>query len=116
MNKSEYLLTKLAEECSEIIQAVSKIQTFGLKDVWPGRGVSNQENLIMEMNDFIAVVEMLNEVGIIPNGWIRSVLVDVKIKKVKHWMRYSRKVGRLGGPEKRKHGHRTTQKKNRTRG
>lgn len=36
MNKQEYLLQCLAEEASEVVQAVSKCLRFGLNNEWPG--------------------------------------------------------------------------------
>lgn len=41
----------LAEECSEVIQAVMKIQRFGIDSVNPKTGVTARENLAYEIVD-----------------------------------------------------------------
>jgi len=44
-------LTCLAEECAEVIQAVMKIQRFGIDSVNPKTGVSAKDALNLEISD-----------------------------------------------------------------
>jgi hypothetical protein len=61
MNKTQYLLTKLAEEASEISQAALKAQQFGFDSINPYNQYTNLESLHGELNDLWAIIEMLNE-------------------------------------------------------
>jgi NTP pyrophosphatase (non-canonical NTP hydrolase) len=49
----------LSEEAGEVIQAVAKINRFGLMSSYAGE--TNEESLFKEINDIFAVVEMLEE-------------------------------------------------------
>jgi len=65
MNRQEYLLTCLAEECAEVIQCVTKIQRFGLESIEPGQFSTNAERLIDEFNDVMAIRDLLMHEGVI---------------------------------------------------
>lgn len=54
------LLTLLIEECSEVIQAVTKCQRFGYDRDQPGYGI-NSEVLFGEMGDVLGVIDALAE-------------------------------------------------------
>lgn len=54
-----YNLCLLSEEAGEVIQAVAKINRFGLMSSYTGE--TNEEALFKEINDIFAVVEMLEE-------------------------------------------------------
>ena len=56
-----YNLNLLSEEASEVIQAISKIIRFGEMSVSPYDHQANIFLLIKEINDFMAVVELLKE-------------------------------------------------------
>ncbi len=58
MNKTEFILTSLAEEGAEITQAATKIIKFGSFSKNPDTGISNMAQLISEMADAMAVFEM----------------------------------------------------------
>ncbi len=47
----------LTEECAEVIQAVSKINRFGMENGW--NGVSNRQSLITEIGDVMASLQIL---------------------------------------------------------
>jgi NTP pyrophosphatase (non-canonical NTP hydrolase) len=49
----------LQEECAEVIQAVSKVNRFGLESEW--EGVTNKQSLITEIGDVIALIKVLIE-------------------------------------------------------
>jgi NTP pyrophosphatase (non-canonical NTP hydrolase) len=56
-------LDKLQEESSEIIQAVSKIRRFGPDNHHPDRKLTNKQELIAELEDFLALVAVLEGQG-----------------------------------------------------
>jgi NTP pyrophosphatase (non-canonical NTP hydrolase) len=56
---TQRMLDKLQEEASEIIQAVSKIRRFGPDNHHPDRKTSNKQELIAELEDFLALVAVL---------------------------------------------------------
>lgn len=56
-----YNLILLSEEASEVIQAVAKILRFGEMSVSPSENQANIFLLIKEINDFVAVVELLQD-------------------------------------------------------
>lgn len=97
MNTQEYLLTVLAEEAAEIIQAVSKIQRFGLNDVGPARSKTNADQLMHEFYDLQAVMQLLQMNQILPTDPPSAVedMIEYKQSKVTHYMNYSREQGCL---------------------
>jgi NTP pyrophosphatase (non-canonical NTP hydrolase) len=59
MRNREQVMGILTEECAEVIQAVSKVNRFGLESEW--EGVSNKQSLITEIGDVIALIKVLIE-------------------------------------------------------
>lgn len=57
--QTNYLLDKLQEEAAEVIQSVSKIRRFGEHNKHPERTTTNKEELITELEDFLAIVAAL---------------------------------------------------------
>lgn len=97
MNKQEYLLTKLSEECAEVAQRVSKILCFGIDEKEPGQELTNEQRLKGEYYDLLAVFEMLEDEGFViqdANFEVRQAMINKKAK-VKKFMEYSRTQGRL---------------------
>lgn len=94
MNKSEHLLSCLAEECAEVAQRVSKALRFGLTEVQPGQPLSNAERIAQELNDLIAVVELLEEAGLVPRTGTVLAIEQKKIK-VRHFMEYAEQIGAI---------------------
>lgn len=91
MNRKEYLLTCLTEECSEIIKEVSKSLRFGLYDHEPGSDLMNCQRVSEEICDLLAVWEILVNENILPFV-DKEVLIQKKIKKLKKWMEYSKEI------------------------
>lgn len=60
-NKTQYLICKLQEEAAEVIQAVSKINRFGEQSNHPNRTTNNKQELIGELEDFLAILAVLEE-------------------------------------------------------
>lgn len=59
MRDTETVMAVLQEECAEVIQAVSKINRFGMFSTW--QGVTNKQALITEIGDVLAIVKVLKE-------------------------------------------------------
>lgn len=95
MNKMQYLLTKLAEEASEIAQIALKTQQFGIDEQCPGLDQTNIQRVDYEFNDLLAVVQLINsELGytcLFENaGHIRR-----KQEKITKYMQYSIECGQV---------------------
>ena len=58
--QTNYLLDKLQEEAAEVIQAVSKIRRFGDNSTHPDRTTTNHQELISELEDFLAILAALD--------------------------------------------------------
>jgi hypothetical protein len=99
MNLQEHLLTCLGEEGSEIAQDIAKCLRFGLDDrnVLKPTGPTNRERLVAELNDLLGVAAMLEELGILPDGWQNFEAQYAKRKKVEKFLDYARHVRALTG-------------------
>ena len=60
-NKIQYLICKLQEEAAEVIQAVSKINRFGEQNRHPDRATTNKQELVQELEDFLAILAVLEQ-------------------------------------------------------
>lgn len=97
MNRTEHLLTCLAEECAEVAQRVSKALRFGLDEVQPGQAQSNAERISDEIVDVISVASILAAEGVLPQLLV-SDLFDAeqhKLEKIERFMAISREQGVL---------------------
>lgn len=94
MNKTEHLLSCLAEECCEVGQRVSKALRFTLAEVQPGQPLSNAERISQEMNDLLAVAGLLVQAGIIPPFDDHARMI-AKVRKVAEFAKYSRSLGAI---------------------
>lgn len=96
LSRTEYLLTKLGEECNEVGQMVSKTIIFGTSEQRPGNPYNNIERLEGEIIDLLAVVKMLQDDGVIdldrPDIIDR---IDQKTDKVEKYMQFSINLGTL---------------------
>ena len=96
MNKIEHLLMCVAEEAGEVAQAAGKSGRFGVTDSHPKRDmVPNNEYLVKEVNDLLAVLEMLIESGVPLHGIGNREDIEAKKHKVLHFMEYARERGTL---------------------
>ena len=82
MNFKEHLLIKASEECGEIIQALSKIARFGPESCHPDSTVTNAAELSSEIEDLLAVVELMAGESLVRNNAtpLRSRITEKKIK------------------------------------
>jgi len=81
---SNETLLILAEECAEVIQAVSKCTRFGLHGVKPGKPKTNKEHLEEELGDLLAMVEILVDQGLVTNETLQHAK-SAKREKLKVW-------------------------------
>jgi len=93
----EHLLTCLAEECGEVAKPTHKALRFGLDDRDPKRrkAPTNREEIILEANDFMTIMEILVERGVIPEDWECEERKAAKRKKVDEFLRYAYEAGTL---------------------
>ncbi len=92
MNKKDYLLTCLIEECVEVAQRGTKILRFGWDEVQEGQDLNNQNRLSNELSDLAALIEMLrDESGV----WLPVYATSAKKERVKKYMKLSQEQGRL---------------------
>lgn len=84
MQKHEEILNIAQEECAEIIQAISKINRFGLDQTKPGQEKTNREHLEEELGDLIAMITLLEINGIINQHNIEKAKL-AKFEKLKKW-------------------------------
>lgn len=61
MDALTYLLCKGAEEAAEVGHAFSKSAVFGITDYHPKRERNNLSCIITELNDLLAIVEMIEQ-------------------------------------------------------
>lgn len=93
MNYNEYLLTKLAEECSELAQIASKMNVFGVDSYDPKdeQKITNEEHMNIEYNDIIAVMEMLKE-SMLLDVYRNEELISKKKSKMYNMWQISKKI------------------------
>ena len=60
---TQYLICKLQEEAAEVIQAVSKINRLGEQGKHPDRATTNKQELVQELEDFLAILGVLEQAG-----------------------------------------------------
>lgn len=95
MNRTEHLLTILAEECAEVAQRAAKALRFGLEEVQPGQEATNAERLLAELVDLDAVIGLCVEEGLIDDPHEQESSYERKLEKVERFLRYSVECGTL---------------------
>ena len=101
MDKAQYLLMKLAEECAEVAQRAIKQMQFGKLEIQPGQPLTNGERLMQEVNDLGVVLELLIEEKEMPDynereqEWDK--LKETKIAKMQKYLQLSANLGRIKG-------------------
>lgn len=94
-SKIKHLITCLTEEAIEIALELGKIgckaNRFGANDtnVDDPSGPTNSERLVSELNDLIAVADMLAERGVLPIDWNDYELQRIKKDRTEQFYQYS---------------------------
>ncbi len=97
MNRLQWLLSKLAEEASEVSQISLKTSQFGPDEVMPGQPLTNFQRTHGELNDLLAIVEVLNDEYNFDfkcdlNSLDRNA-IELKKQKLEKYYRYSVSLG-----------------------
>jgi|694.fasta_scaffold102683_5 NTP pyrophosphatase (non-canonical NTP hydrolase) len=74
------ILSILQEECAEVIQAVSKVNRFGMTGMNPKDNKNNQYHLEEEIGDLTCMIELLIENGIVNKDNIDSAAINKRVK------------------------------------
>ena len=82
MNKIEEILTITQEECSEVIQVVSKGRRFGFDIEY--NGVTNRQKLTQEVGDVLVMIDLMVANNILSLDSL-EVAKQHKIEKLKQW-------------------------------
>lgn len=95
MNKIENLLFCVGEECGEIQQAISKVARFGPKNHKPCKRETkhietNAEQVLIEFYQLDALIEMLQDEGILPKLY-KSEVEEIKRQKKEKIEYFSKK-------------------------
>jgi len=93
MNKTQNLLVCLIEECSEVQKAATKALRFGLDNEYEDY-CAPRKVLNAELIDLVAIIEMLEDNGVIESIYQRD-LLQLKKAKVNKYMKYSCAHGQL---------------------
>lgn len=96
MNRQEYLLVCLNEECLEVAKEADKALRFGLDD-WSPSGLpseTNRKKITQELTDLIAVAQMLKDEYHIDEYMIEENITKKK-NKIEKYMLYSINKGTL---------------------
>lgn len=96
MTRIQYLLSKLAEEANEVAQIALKTQQFGANEVQPGQQYTNKQRTHLELDDLLAIINMLNEecgFDFDPS----QEHVDTKKEKVNHYCNLAVSLGQVEG-------------------
>ena len=91
MQLVQFLLTKAAEECNEIAQAALKAQQFGLAEVYPATGESNEQRIKRELDDLQGILRMMEVVGFVYEPDENA--IAEKQEKVLKFLKYSVGLG-----------------------
>lgn len=95
MNRKEYLLSCLAEECCEVGQMVSKALRFSTEEVYAGTGTTNAQRLVDELHDLIAVATILEREGVLVGVQPSEERIEAKRLRIERYMALSREYGAL---------------------
>lgn len=93
LTENQWLLNTLAEECCEVGQRVSKALRFGLHEIQPDQPANNAERIVAELADLYAMVEILNDAGVLPK--IPRAGIASKKVKVASYLSYARSQGMI---------------------
>lgn len=95
MTKMQYLLSKLAEECSELAQIALKAQQFGMDEFYAKMvpKIDNKGRMKKEFNDVMATINQINKELDMNFLMPENDLIYSKIKKIDKYLSYSQLCG-----------------------
>ena len=97
MKVNENLLVTAMEECAEVQQAISKCLRFGLDNYNPDTKVKNKIDVVCEFWQLVAVIEKLQNDGVLPTFSLTAVkqIKEDKLKNVEKYQEMSVGFGTL---------------------
>ena len=93
MNLVQFLLSRLAEEASEVSQIALKAQQYGIDEKWTDSPRTNAERIHIELDDVLALVELLNDHGF--NFVSSPARRNAKKQKIFKYLKYSIERGQV---------------------
>lgn len=93
----ELLLAQLSEECHETGQRAIKALRFGVEEIQEGQALTNAQRIVYEFNDLVAVMQLLQQEGVIDRMRDQE-QIDLKLVKIEKWIKYSQKIDRENLP------------------
>lgn len=94
LDVEQYLLVKLAEECSEVAQMAMKSAQYGLKEVKEGQDLTNAERLNSELNDLHIILTLMKKNKIFAFKQDKKDTWIAKLEKVAKYFKLSQSKGR----------------------
>lgn len=91
ISKIDYLLTILAEECTEVGQRATKAIRFTLDEKEPDQDLTNKERLIQEFNDLYGVMCVLQQEKVF-DDFLDLEAIEKKMLKIEKFYKYSMAV------------------------
>lgn len=82
--QEQEIMDILQEECSEVIQMVSKCRRFGLDETHIKTGELNRDLLTGEIGDVMCMIELLQERGVINAPSVQAA-IRAKRERLKQW-------------------------------
>lgn len=98
MNKREYILNQLSQECVEVCKEISKALAFGLYDFNPNESpsVSNRDKIESELNDLLGAIDYAIQEKCLDSRKIFSKAGRKrKLGKIFFWMKHAEDIGAL---------------------
>lgn len=95
MDRRQYLLLKLAEECNEVAHIAIKQMQFGKENKQPGQDKTNAQLLLEELIDLETIAELLHGINELDNptlGECEEMAAKKKLKIEKYY-KYSQDLG-----------------------
>ncbi len=83
-DKTKEIMDITAEECAEVIVAISKISRFGIDNYKPNKPLTNRQHLEEEIGDLLAMVDLMEQFRVINMDRVNLAKV-AKIKKLEQW-------------------------------
>ena len=83
-NKITEILDILQEECAEVIQNVSKCRRFGLDNQYLNGTGTQRENLVKEIGDVVAMIDLLKDHGVVSEEEL-TLAKQNKFNKLRKW-------------------------------
>jgi len=83
-NQLKEIMGILQEECAEVIQAVSKVNRFGLDNRKPGTSYTNRQHLEEELGDLVAMINIMVDAKLVDEKSIEAA-AHAKVEKLNKW-------------------------------